>query len=377
VSKYELLAALPKRRVKPIDGMAVTAEVWEEAHEFHRHALRAHLGLNHGAGIVIGLDVIASDPPDNAVYVQPGVALDALGNTIAVPQAFSYELGAAQGPLYLLLTYGESQPHSEDQRDDGVMYIPAQFSLAAAASAAGGVELARLNRQARSAPIVNARDSAQPGANEIDLRYRQWVGAVQPKLITLGVGYLGGAQDRRHGRGALVLARAISRSQPLRVVVDDNVVLRSELSRYTLLYLVGHGAFQLPPEEMNTIYAYLQAGGMVLYESCRQDADAAKADAIFLDLLSSLGQKIDDLPRLHALLNEPHFFAQPPAGYEPNAPGSIRLSRNVIFSSSDYGCVWQGERRSGPADRADIRSALEFGENVVTYAVRSVTLPDA
>jgi hypothetical protein len=370
VSTDELLTVLPQRRIKPVDGMAVTAEVWEEAHEFHRRALRAHLGLNHGTGIVTGLDVIASDPPDSAVYVQAGVAIDALGNTIVVPQALSYDLGAAQGPLYLLLTYSESQPRNEGQRDDGVLYIPAQFSLAAAASAAGGVELARFQRQGRSAPIVNAADRAQPGANEIDLRYRQFVGRTPPTLATIGVSYLGGVKDRRHGRGALVLARAINRAQALHVVVDDNVALKPALARYALLYLVGHAAFQLAPEEMNAIYAYLQAGGMVLYESCRQAADAAKADAIFLDLLSSFGQKIDDLPRAHALLNEPHFFAQPPAGYEAGAPGSIRLSRNVIVSSGDYGCVWQGERRSGLADRADLRSALEFGENVVTYAVK-------
>jgi hypothetical protein len=370
VSTDELLTVLPQRRIKPVDGMAVTAEVWEEAHEFHRHALRAHLGLNHGTGIVIGLDVIASDPPDSAVYVQSGMAIDAQGNMIVVPQALSYDLSAAQGPLYLRLTYGESQPYKDGQRGDGVMYIPAQFSLAAAAVATGGVELARLNRQGRSAPIVNAADRAQPGANEIDLRYRQFVGSLQPTLATIGVGYLGGATDRRHGRGALVLAHAINHAQQLRVVVNDNVALKSELAPYALLYLVGRGAFQLAPDEMKAIYAYLEGGGLVLYESCRRDAGAAQADATFLDLLSSLGQKIDDLPRDHALLNEPHFFAQPPAGYDANAPSSIQLSHNVIVSSGDYGCVWQGERRSGPANRADIRSALEFGENMVTYAVK-------
>jgi hypothetical protein len=377
VSTDELLAALPKRRIKPVDGMAVTAEVWEEAHEFHRHALRVHLGLSHGTGIVTGLEVIASDPPDGAVYVQPGLAIDALGNTIVVPQALSYDLGAAQGPLHLLLTYGESQPRSEGQGDEGVMYIPAEFSLAAAASAASGVELARFNRQERSAPIVNAKDSAQPGLNEIDLRYRQFVGSPRPALAIIGVSYLGGANDRRHGRGVLVLARALRRLQQLRVVVDDHVALKSELGRYTLLYLVGHGAFQLASGEMNAIYAYLEGGGTVLYESCRHDADAAKADAAFLDLLSSLGQKIDDLPRTHLLLNEPHFFAQPPAGYDATAPGSIKLSHNVIVSGSDYGCVWQGERRSGPAERADIRSALEFGENMVAYAVARKVMRNA
>jgi hypothetical protein len=184
------------------------------------------------------------------------------------------------------------------------------------------------------------------------------------------VNYLGSANDRRHGAGLSVLARTINHTERLRVIVDDNIGLTSDLTQYALVYLVGHGAFQVAPEGMNAIYAYLQAGGTVLYESCHPAGEAAKADAAFLDLLASLGQKIDDLPRTHVLLTQPHFFAAPPAGYEPGKAGVIKLSSNVIVSSSDYGCVWQGEQRGGPADRADIRSALEFGENIVTYAVQ-------
>ncbi len=72
----DLLQEFPAKRIKPVDGLAVTAKVWEEAHEYHRQRQRFHAMLNHGAGVVTGLEVIASDPPDTAVYVQPGIALD-------------------------------------------------------------------------------------------------------------------------------------------------------------------------------------------------------------------------------------------------------------------------------------------------------------
>jgi hypothetical protein len=40
----------------------------------------------------------------------------------------------------------------------------------------------------------------------------------------------------------------------------------------------------------------------------------------------------------------------------------------IVVSTCDYGCLWQGDRRAGPADREDIRAALEFGANLVAYA---------
>ena len=76
---HGVIEVFPTRRIKPFDGMAVTAGVWGEAHDYHRRRLAAHELLWHGAGIVAGLEVVASDPPDSAVYISQGVALYAPG----------------------------------------------------------------------------------------------------------------------------------------------------------------------------------------------------------------------------------------------------------------------------------------------------------
>ena len=55
----DFLQKFPVKRIKPIDGMAVTAETWEEAHEYHRQYERFHTLLHHGWGIVTGLEVIS------------------------------------------------------------------------------------------------------------------------------------------------------------------------------------------------------------------------------------------------------------------------------------------------------------------------------
>ena len=75
MDKNEQLQVLPTTRIKPVDGMAVTADVWEEAHDYHLRSGRGHAALLHGSGIVAGLEVIASDPADTAVYIKPGVAV--------------------------------------------------------------------------------------------------------------------------------------------------------------------------------------------------------------------------------------------------------------------------------------------------------------
>ena len=55
----QFLQALPAKRIKPSDGMSVTADVWEEAHDYHRHQLRAVARLGLGQGVLAGLRVIA------------------------------------------------------------------------------------------------------------------------------------------------------------------------------------------------------------------------------------------------------------------------------------------------------------------------------
>jgi hypothetical protein len=374
--REELLKQIPARRIKPFDGMSVTAAVWEEAHEYHRQQQRFHHLLNHGAGILAGLEVIASDPPDNSVYILPGIACDSSGQTIVLPEPLSFDLGAAQGLVYLLLSYGEGKPRPEGGGEsDNTLYIHAQYGLEAGPTLpqTAYVEVARVRRQGRGAPIRDAPDRLSPQPNEIDLRFRRDIGTKAADVASIAVCYLGDSADKRHGRGVRFLANALRRSGDLAVCVDDQVPLAAgaDLSGYTLVYLVGQGAFQLGPDEMNVLYAYLQGNGTLLFESCRRDAPPGDppADAAFLDVLSSFGVQLNDLPSDHRLLAEPWLFAAPPPGFETEGAPIIKLSDGVILTNCDYGCLWQGERRGRAATREEIRTAMEWGRNLVAYAL--------
>lgn len=378
MAKEDLIRMFPTKRVSPFDGMAVTAQVWAEAHEVHRQQQQLYALLGHGPGILVGLEVIASDPPDSAVYVLPGIAMDPHGQIIVVHEPVAYDIGQARGLLYLVLTYSESRPRAGQNQEGGPLYVHAEFGVEARsdAPASAHVELARVRREDRNAPLTDARDPAHPGPNEIDLRFRQEIGAASHPTVSIGVAYADGKANPRHARGASALARALRHAGPYRVWANEGISLGAGLESLALVYLVAQDAFELRQSEMQALYAYLQDGGTVLMESCRQDHAEGDppSDAAFSDLLASLGVRLDALPSNHSLLTQPHLFAAPPAGFETNGSPQISLGREaigegVILSTSDYGCLWQGERREQVASREDIRTATEWGTNIIAYAI--------
>ncbi len=377
----ELLQEFPSKKIDPVNGLAVTADVWKEAHDYHHHHQRFHALFGHGSGVVLGLEVIASDPPDSMVYIQPGIAVDPLGRSIALTEALTYDLGhEADGLLYLLLSYGEDHSWIGDGQDraDDPLYVHIELVVEARADQSGipCVELARIVRQKRDSLISDAQDAAHPGPNEIDLRFRRQVGARPQQESRLGVICLGGdTTGKQHKQGADCVARAFVRSGwrdgDCHLHIDHNVPLDSGLETYTLLYLVGQGSFRLDQGEIGGLYAYLQGGGTVFVESCRSDAcdGGSLAELALSNLTLDLGLELEELQPGHELLREPYLFGAPPPGFETQGSPRVMVSDGMILSTFDYGCLWQGERRGGPAAREEIRAALEWGSNLVAYAI--------
>lgn len=361
----ELLRKYPTKRIKPVDGMAVTEEVWEEAHEYHRLNQNFHALFSHGPGIVVGLDVIASDPPDTSVYILPGVAVDPAGQTIVLPQPVAYDVGRdLEGLLYILLSHGESRPRrGKGDRGDGPLYIHSEFSIFARTVLPDGpwVELARVDRESREAIFVDAADPLRPGQNEIDLRFRHELRAPQPASIA--VCYLGQVQDKGYGLGAIYLGQALSRQGHYRVTVADNTPLAPGVEANTLIYLVGEGDFELNRGQMNGLRNYVERGrGSLLIEN----VDTAARSA-FTKMLKSMGMNLAPIQAGHSLLLNPHLFATPPSGFEAEG-AEVLVTDGVIFSPRSYGRLWQGKLQKGDPSREQIRSAIEWGENIIAYA---------
>lgn len=373
------LQTYPTKRIQPVDGMAVTAEVWEQAHNYHRARQNLHTLYHHTPGIVTGLEVIASDPPDSTVYIMPGIAIDPNGESIVLTEPLAYDLGIAQGPLTLLLSYDESEPQSGTGREQelNLLYVHSQFGLDAIPMARDierdlvGIELARIWRAERDSAIHNAPAPHHPRLNEIDLRYRQETGVQKPVWISVGICYLGGERDESHAYGLLNLAQASQQTGHYRVCIDDNIQLDEKLASYTLLYLVGQGSFNLDADSMNALYKYIQDGGAVLFESNRQhvSSETPAAERAFTELVESMGIQLEALPDSHPLLQTPFLFAAPPAGFETEGNPNLLLHAGIILSQHDYGSLWAGQQRGQRPTREAIRTAQEWGTNLLAHAL--------
>lgn len=379
----------PIRRIKSEDGMAVTAQVWEEAHEYHNLRQKYHDLLQHSSGIITGLEVSVDERPFT-INLKPGLAIDPAGELIIVQEPKSYLIGSNPGLLYLILSYGRSILAKESS--DGPRFIRSEFTLQAVGKIPDNspcIEVARINLSG-GAPIRNAIRPDLPGQNELDLRFRPYTlvnPALNLEIARIGVCYTSAKAGAKQpptgedGHGAALLARAL-RSAGKRVWVDDGISLEPQevrpgmsvgaLDAYTLIYLVGESQIQLNEREVGSLRDYVRKGGTLLIEPCRKDQPAANSQ-IFTALFSlagSFGTQLAPPVKGHPLLSIPHFFSSPPPGFETEGDPRLQIGAGVIFSACDYGCLWQGERRGRLATREEIRTAEEWGENLLAYAAQ-------
>lgn len=365
MSNDNLLKLFPNKRVKPYDGMSVTADVWNQAHEYHRQYNQAHSLFFHGSGILIGMDVVASDPPDSMVFILPGVAVDPNGKVIVLAEPVAYDLGdEIDGPLYLTIIQRESSTSLKKNNDgSGLAFIQDEFLITARQSVPEKtmVELARFTRKDRKSMIKDAKLPNGPGINEIDLRFRRQIAMQIEQLLTAGVVYLGEMKDRIQGEGLIRLAQSVRRTENLNLVVNDNVQLDPGILINSFLYLVGKGKFQLTKAQLKGLQGYINRGGFLLMESC----DSQAGDS-FSQLAKEIELKLSSSPKKEdRLLSEPHFFPAIPAGYEKE--GKVVVGDGGLLSTFNYGALWSGEGKETIPTREDIRTAFEWGSNLLHF----------
>jgi hypothetical protein len=369
------LRSYPKRRISPFDGMSVTSDVWRESHDYHLWHHRLHALSGHGIGIIHGMQVVATEPTSHQVYILPGLAIDPGGNIIVVTEPAIYDLGQLQGgELHLLITYDESPPQSINGRyGDHPAYVHIGFNVETVTDSPDSpqIELARIRRTDRTATIANPRNPEQPGVNEIDMRFRPEIVTLTERTSLLGLATFTPMGDRHHAQGLRNLARHLNRQPQQRIWVEEAISLQGDLSGYDLICLVAKDEFMPEVTELNNLRSYLEQGGTLFLESCRRaGGQNPAADRSFGDLVNSLGGHLTTVTQDADLLTTPHLFPRPAAGYETQGAPQLAgdLDRGILFSTYDYGCLWQGSRRSGPASREEVRAGLEWGENLINFA---------
>lgn len=355
------LNLLPKLQIKPFDGMTVTAETWAQAHSEHRSKLQAHELIFHGSGIVCGLEVVANDPADQYVFISPGLAVDPAGNVIVLTEPVAFDFGnTMEGELFLVLAHGEREVAGE-QSD--TRYIQNEFVIAARPGMPKrpAVELARITLSARGAAVKNAVNPAHPVIDEIDTRYRAVVKVEEKETVKVGLCHLGSTVSEDVLPGWDNLAAECRRSTPYELVIDDQLPISAGLHSYSLIYLAGTGSFKVEEKKVKILMDLLSQGKAIIAEALDEAADTS-----FNLLFENLHVKLEPVALNNPLLKKPYCFLTAPEG---NRGSQVLLAKKVVYSTAGYALAWNGKVNGGSGSRSDIRSAQEWGINIIDFCL--------
>ncbi len=381
-------------RINPFRGLLIDERTWGEAHEYHRAQMRFHLLELHGVGIAQGLEVAAVQPPEMNVIVRPGVAIDPTGRLLVLtePQVLPVPPQSSPGPVYVMLEYYEEEIERQNITESGTAQVSRVLEKCVAQittdKSFNGVELARIVIDPSTKNIRNAANPVQPTRGEIDLNSRQTVGgtggASSPagrqtrQALNVGLVRYGPPSNlewKRHTEGLRRLLREASNSTNLDANLLDGIPLEpSALDKCRMLYLTGRSGFSFSPAEEQALQKYLDKGGILWCEPCRNQASSAGRVEEFEQACLALAQRFNTRPiplrPNHPLLSSRYLFAAPPPALD-NSPGSqVYEAGRIFISTGDYACLWEGRGQEGapPPPREILRSAGEFGSNALFLA---------
>ena len=358
------------KRVTPFQGLVLDADTWKDEQDYHRSQQKLHTLAFHRIGIVEGLEVRASQPSDLSLTISPGMAIDPEGNVIIVSQTQRYNLVSKdKGQTYLIIQYREIPTASASEGEPATRILEAyRISEVTHLPAEPYLELARINFDPSRKSITDARVPSSPVTNEIDLRFRQSAKIAPQEQVIVGHIVLGEASHDLHSNGLTKLAHQVSLQTEYQATIEE-CALDETITRCTFLYMVGKGPFTTDAKGQTILSSFVQNGGIIFAEGCaeEQPAEGKEFGLAFNRLAEQLEKKLEVVQRGHPVLDYHHVFSTAPSGAQ--AEGLLMASREIIYSSYDYGCAWSGGYSNSPLPRDIIRSAFEIGVNIVTYAM--------
>ncbi|MEB3288796.1 MAG: hypothetical protein VKI82_02710 [Leptolyngbya sp.] len=317
----------PLQRLQVSDGLLVTAERWQVAHQYHRQRQNLHFQAFHQGGVVSGLGVCPTVAPAQVanayrdgrwLQVQPGVAMDAQGNPIVVPHPVTYRIAAqpTTDPLLVYLVLKFVDPDQLEARE-GTHVVQETFRLEEKNSppGEGEIELCRLVLLPGDAPITLPQNGFNPAANELDWRYRPLAQARPQGLLTLGYLTLT-AQTKAALEVALQgLVTALpglyptlgGSVHPVPLGLRQGLALTAaDIHHYDLLHLTYAEAQGLDEEEIDLLRAYEQGGGTLLVEVPTTETALTEIVQIWADVMKvlSASSTVVDAAMFATLCNE-------------------------------------------------------------------------
>ena len=372
----------PLQRLRMYDSLMITADRWLMAHDYHRQRQNVLYQSLHQPGIVYGLGVCKTDAPRGVsakfrqqpwLKVQPGIAIDWEGNPIIVPKAVDFPLNFPATStnelvnIYLVVSYRD--PEQLNHKSDGET-IQETFRIDQKNSVPtdGEVELCRFLWQPGNYEIEHPKNPLSPQINELDLNHRYRAG-FRPKA-TVSITTLNTLSDKIRDNLKLLMHSVATLYPPLTgsTLIDSILLISLEkIAKYDLLYLSIADLHQLKERELSILDKYTASGGVILIEN-NSNSDRIKEIAEFVQTKFKFNSNIwqKTLSREHPLRNQPFLFvALPEINRYP-----IELWHNddgIILIEGNLSAAW-GYDEELFLSRNDIRTAQEFGINILHYA---------
>ncbi|BAZ41863.1 hypothetical protein NIES4101_78310 [Calothrix sp. NIES-4101] len=424
-----MISIEPLQRLQVTDGLLLTANLWRQAHEYHRQRQNIYYQSLHQAGIVWGLGVHVINPPEDIagqykdrrwLQIQPGLAIDGKGNPIIVPQPLVFRIASeapAKGSLtvYIVVNYVDPDKlHNQSDRQ----FVQETFRIDEKTTPPNGteVELCRILLTPGEVELVNALDVLQPGINNLDLRYRSWAQLRIQKQVV--VTYLADLQktNPKIVENLTYLMQSITALYP---AMGGKTIEISSLSEAVnkldsdLLYLTYEQFLRLKLDEaqVQNLQQYLQNGANLFIEVeeplveelsfvrqqlrnaianltqeqesalIRQELEAEllRVDEKLYQQLYQIQEPIQELskqigipitnsatlPSHHPLRTEPFLFAQMPT--IKNYPIHLFNWGGIILVFGSLSSGW-GIDENLSISRETIRTTQEMGINILHFA---------
>ena len=373
----------PLKRLNVYDGLMMNAERWGLAHHYHRQRQNVHYQSLNEPGIVCGLGVRVVEPLSEAnsrfrdkrwVEIQPGIAIDLEGNPIIVDPLTDRKFRIATSPpttgsitVYLVASYVEPENREGTTSSNHLLREWFRFDEKTSPANEKEIELCRIelrSEQAGTVELKNPEDFLFPGYNQINLCHRHQT-KIRPQATIKVATTLNATYDN-----LLYLMQSVSSLYPnLQGATDiGEANFETDLSNYDLIYVTSSQAMDLYDTELRQFRQYLETGGVILIELSKDNQNFLEEvkKAIAYQFHISL-QSWQELDRTHPLRTQPFLFAKPPRINQQ--PIQLWNAGGIILVEGELSAAW-GLDESLNLERHDIRTAQEFGINILSFALQ-------
>ena len=372
------IAAMQRQQVK--DGLLLTAERWQRAHDYNRKRQNLHYQSLNQPGIVCGLGVCAIPAPETVaaeyrdnrwVQIQPGIAINLEGNLIIVPERINFRIATELKDSEPVTVYLVAEYRDPDQLgnilDQEVLQETFRIDERSSPPGRADVELCRILLVPQQNLISIPADIFFPGYGDLDLRYRRQAQARPQGLVQIAQINHDDENCSQNFFNLTYFLRAVEDIYPSLRGTETvaQVTWDDALYPYELLYLTGRKGLSLNTHQFSILSRYLKTGGTLLVDAPSEATALVQSIQTLAQTLQTPLKSLKESRRDHPLRTKPFLFSALPMVDKSKL--QLLSGGGIILSIGNLAKLW-GLDEELTRSRTDIRTAQELGINILYFA---------